>query len=85
MQLYVGNIPLNATDADLRKLFADYGQIATATVNIDGETDRSLGFGLVELTDDGMGREAVRRLNGSTWNGRTLMVSGGAPSTKEKR
>ena len=50
-----------------------------------GETDRSLGFGLVELTEDGMAREAVQRLNGSTWNGRTLIVSGGARSTKEKR
>ncbi len=84
MQLHVGNIPLNATDADLRQLFAGYGKISTAVVNIDGETDRSLGFGLVELTDDGMARKAVRGLNGSTWNGRTLIVSGGALSKEDK-
>jgi RNA recognition motif-containing protein len=84
MQLYVGNIPLNATDADLRQLFADYGKIATAVVSINGETDRSLGFGLVELADHGMAHEAVQRLNGSTWNGRTLIVSGGALSKDDE-
>jgi RNA recognition motif-containing protein len=53
-------------------------------VSINGETDRSLGFGLVELADHGMAHEAVQRLNGSTWNGRTLIVSGGALSKDDK-
>ncbi len=85
MQLRVGNIPLNAPDGHLRKLFTDHGKIATAAVSIDGETDRSLGFGLVELADNALAREAVRRFNRSTWNSRTLVVSGRAWSTREKR
>lgn len=85
MHIYVGNIPLNVTDRDLRGLFAEYGMIATAEVSIDRETDQPLGFGLIELVDDARAHEAVQRLDGSIWNGRTLVVSGRRAAAVSKR
>ncbi len=85
MHIYVGNIPLNATERDLRGLFAAYGLIEAAEVSIDRETDQPLGFGLVELVDHARAHEAVHHLDGSVWNGRTLVVSGGRAAVGSQR
>jgi RNA recognition motif-containing protein len=79
MNIYVGNLPFDATEADLRSLFADYGSITSAAVITDRDTGRSRGFGFIELADEELGGKAVGQLDGHDWNGRRLTVNKARP------
>ncbi len=79
MNIYVGNLPFTASNADLRELFADYGTITSATVITDRDTGRSRGFGFVELADEALAGKAVGNLDGRDWNGRRLTVNKAKP------
>lgn len=79
MNIYVGNLPFDATDADLRTLFADYGTVTSATVIVERDTGRSRGFGFIELGDQALAGDAVRDLNGHDWDGRKLTVNEARP------
>ena len=78
MNIYVGNLPFSANDADLRTLFAGYGDVKSASVITDRETGRSRGFGFVDLADEGAAR-AIEELNGSDMDGRQLTVNQAKP------
>ena len=79
MNIYVGNLPFDATEADLRGLFADYGDITSVALITDRETGRSRGFGFVELADDTLAGKAIGNLDGQDWNGRRLTVNKARP------
>jgi RNA recognition motif-containing protein len=79
MNIYVGNLPFDVTEADLRGLFSDYGAVTSVALITDRETGRSRGFGFVELADDTLGRKAVDELAGQDWNGRSLTVNEARP------
>jgi RNA recognition motif-containing protein len=50
-KLYVGNLSYNTTDHDVEELFAQYGEVTSATVIVDRNTNQSKGFGFVEMAD----------------------------------
>jgi RNA recognition motif-containing protein len=79
MNIYVGNLPTDATEGDLRALFADYGTITLASVITDRDTGRSRGFGFVELADEALAGKAVGQLDGHDFNGRHLTVNKARP------
>ena len=79
MNIYVGNLPFEATEADLRSLFADYGTVTSAAVISDRDTGRSRGFGFVELADDAAAGQAIDKLNGHELDGRRLTVNQARP------
>jgi RNA recognition motif-containing protein len=79
MNIYVGNLPFDTTDGDLRTLFADYGAITSASVITDRDTGRSRGFGFVELADATLAEKAVGNLDGHDFNGRRLTVNQARP------
>ena len=58
MKLYVGNLPYNTTEDDLRNLFSQYGSVDSVAVITDRETGRSKGFGFVEFGNDSEARAA---------------------------
>lgn len=76
--IYVGNLSWSTTDADLNKIFAQYGEVTSAHVIMDRETGRSRGFGFVEMDDDGAS-QAISALNGAEVGGRTLKVNEAQP------
>lgn len=71
--LYVGNLPYTTTSDDLVELFGEYGSVESAQVIMDRMTNRSRGFGFVEMADGGA--EAIAALNGAPFQGRTLTVN----------
>ena len=75
MRIFVGNLSFNTSDDDLRDTFAPYGEVASAQVITDRETTRSRGFGFVEMLDNDAAQQAIRSLNGSDLQGRTLNVN----------
>ena len=79
MNIYVGNLPFNTTDADLRGLFAEYGAIVSASVITDRDTGRSRGFGFVELADEALAGKAISALDGADFGGRRLTVNQARP------
>ena len=79
MNLYISNLSYNITDADLRELFADYGEITSAKVITDRETGRSRGFGFVELSDDELAKKAIEELNQASYDEKIINVTEARP------
>lgn len=78
-KLFVGSLPWAVDDAKLQELFAQFGQVVSATVLKDRETGRSRGFGFVEMADDAAADEAIKNLNGSDMEGRKIVVNEARP------
>ena len=81
MNIYVGNLPWSIDDAALEQIFAEHGTITSAKVITDRQTNRSRGFGFVEMSDGG--ENAIQALNDSEVEGRKLVVNESRP--KEDR
>jgi RNA recognition motif-containing protein len=81
MNIYVGNLPYNSTDDDLRQTFAHYGEVTSANVIADKFTGRSRGFGFVEMPNDEEAKAAIEALNGKDVDGRQLRVNEARPKT----
>lgn len=79
MNIYVGNLPYDTTDEDLRAAFAPYGSITSARVVMDKETGRSRGFGFVEMSSSSEAHAAIDGLNQSELRGRQLRVNEARP------
>lgn len=79
MKLYVGNLSYEVTDADLRNLFAPYGEPDSARIITDRDTGRSKGFGFVEFSDNAKAQAAMSALGGKEHNGRALTVNEARP------
>jgi cold-inducible RNA-binding protein len=75
-RLYVGNLPYQAEEAQLRSLFEQDGrQVEEVKIVTDRETGRPRGFAFVEMATDDQARSAVEALNGKPFGGRPLTVS----------
>jgi RNA recognition motif-containing protein len=77
--LYVGNLPYSTTEAQLRTLFSQSGEITAVTLITDRETGRSKGFGFVEMETEEQAQDAIRRFNGYSMNNRSLTVNEARP------
>jgi RNA recognition motif-containing protein len=78
-RLYVGNLPFRVTGDDLQELFAQAGEVSSANVVTDRETNRSRGFGFVEMATDDGARAAIEQFNGKDFQGRALTVNEARP------
>ena len=75
MNIYVGNLPYNMNDPELREAFEEYGAVDSATVIKDRYTGKSRGFGFVEMPDNGEAQAAIDGINGQDFGGRSLTVN----------
>jgi len=80
--IYVGNLPFSTDDQELENVFAEYGEIASAKVIKDRFTNRSRGFGFVEMENEEDAEKAIEELNGSSLEGRTLKVDSAKPKRR---
>src|ERR1043165_2853119 len=83
MNIYVSNLSFNVQDEDLREFFAEYGEVTSAKVIMDKFTNKSRGFGFVEMADNTSAQKAISELDGATVEGRTIKVREAKP--KEER
>jgi RNA recognition motif-containing protein len=79
MNIYVSNLSFAVVDEDLRSYFAEYGEVTSAKVIMDKYTNRSKGFGFVEMSDDAAAQKAIAELDGATVDGRSIKVSVAKP------
>jgi RNA recognition motif-containing protein len=75
MNIYVSNLSFDLLDGDLKDYFTPYGEVSSAKIIMDKLTERSRGFGFVEMADDTAARKAITELNGSMVNGRPIKVN----------
>ena len=75
MNIFVGSLPYQLEEADLKELFEAYGEVTTVKIIMDRESGRSKGFGFVEMSDDEAAQKAISGLNGSEVSGRSIAVS----------
>ena len=77
MNIYVGNISWGMSDQDLENLFAEHGTVTSAKIITDRMTNRSRGFGFVEMSDGA--EAAIEALNETEVDGRKLVVNESMP------
>jgi RNA recognition motif-containing protein len=85
MNIYVANIPFKATSDQLKGLFESFGEVNSCKIIMDKVTQRSRGFGFVEMADDSAGKQAIEQLNGSDFMGKNLVVNEARPRTESSR
>ncbi|HVF97824.1 MAG TPA: RNA-binding protein [Flavisolibacter sp.] len=83
MNIYVSNLSFNVQDEDLREFFTPFGEVTSAKVIMDRDTNKSRGFGFVEMSDDEAAKKAIAELDGATVDGRTIKAMEAKP--KEDR
>lgn len=72
--IYVGNLPYDASEDDIRELFGQYGNVDSVRMMTDRDTGRPRGFGFVTMPDDDADA-AIRALDGKPFGGRNLRVN----------
>jgi RNA recognition motif-containing protein len=87
MNIFVGNLPFDATQEQVQELFGRFGNVLSVVIvmNKDKKAPKSRGFGFVEMPDDQQAREAIAGLNGNDFMGRALNVSEARPKTDDER
>ena len=83
MNIYVSNLSFNVQDEDLKEFFTPYGEVQSAKIIMDKFTNKSRGFGFVEMADDEAARKAISELNDAAVDGRNIKVTEARP--KEDR
>jgi RNA recognition motif-containing protein len=73
-RLYVGNLAYSVTEAELRDVFAEVGNVAEVKVVLDRDTGRPRGFAFVEMSSDAEATDAMSKLNGSELQGRSMNI-----------
>ena len=79
INIYVSNLPYRINDEELREIFAAYGVVNRAKIVKDKATNRSRGFGCVEMENDDEARVAIDDLNGKDIGGRAIKVNEAKP------
>jgi RNA recognition motif-containing protein len=78
-KIYVGNLGYSVSNDSLSAKFAQYGTVNSAKVIIDRDTNRSKGFGFVEMSTSSEAANAIQALNGTEFDGRQMNVSEAKP------
>jgi RNA recognition motif-containing protein len=79
MKIYVGNLSYNTRDADLEQVFGAFGAVESARVVMDRDTNRSKGFGFVEMENAAEAKQAISALDGTDLQERTIKVNEAKP------
>jgi RNA recognition motif-containing protein len=75
----VGNLAYSVTDESLQRAFGAYGSVTSARVMMDRDSGQSKGFGFVEMASDDQAQAAIRGLNGTSIDGRSVTVNEARP------
>jgi RNA recognition motif-containing protein len=83
-KLFVGSLPYSTTDEELREMFAGVGTVESAKVIFDRDTQRSKGFGFVELSSEEEAQAAIKQFDGIEMGGRRIVVNIARPMTNRR-
>ncbi|MBG0860490.1 MAG: RNA-binding protein [Bacteroidales bacterium] len=75
MNIYVGSLNFKMVEAELKELFEEYGEVASAKIIFDKYSGKSKGFGFVEMPNEAEAKKAIEELNGAEIQGRNIIVN----------
>src|SRR2546425_12454034 len=75
VRLFVGNLPYDATEGEIRAHFSSVGNLSYVSIPLDRETGKKRGFAFVEFADEKQAQEAIRQFNNQPFKGRPLAVN----------
>lgn len=84
MNLYVGNLLFDTSEADLKTLFEEFGEVTEVRLIMDKFSGKSKGFGFIEMPSKDEAEKAINELNGKDLNGRDLTVNVAKPKTDSR-
>jgi len=84
MRIYVGNLPYDVTEEELKQEFLAYGEVASVSIMTDKFSGRPKGFAFVEMGSKAEGEAAIEGLNGKTLKERTIVVNEARPRTENR-
>ena len=84
MNIYVGNLSNEVTEEDLKQAFETFGQVESVNIIKDKYTNRSKGFGFVEMASKAEGQSAIDGLNGKELKGKAVTVNEARPRTESR-
>ena len=84
MNIFISNLSFRINDEDLKQLFEEYGEIASAKVITDKYTGKSRGFGFVEMNNDDSAKKAIEELDRAEYDGKVITVSIAKPKTETR-
>jgi len=84
IKIYVGNLSFDSSEEDLKGLFATYGDIESAKIIVDQFTNRSRGFGFIEMSNREEGLKAIQALDSKDLGGRALKVNEAKPKSDNR-
>ena len=82
MNIYVGNLSRDVSEAELKEAFQAFGEIQSCNIIKDKFTGESRGFGFVEMPNKEEAEKAISMLNGKDFKGRSLKVNEAKPRTE---
>jgi RNA recognition motif-containing protein len=82
IKLYVGNLPHQMTEEQLKELFSEAGHVASVKIITDRQTGQPRGFGFVEMETKAEGQKAISMINGRNVEGRPLAVNEARPQQR---
>jgi len=82
-KLYVGGLPYETSEDELKEHFSQAGAVNSATIITDRISGRSKGFGFVEMSSDEEAKKAIEMFNNQDFNGRNLVVDEARPMKKD--
>ena len=74
-KIYVGNLNYKVTEDDLEELFIEYGEVLSINIISDKYTNRSKGFGFIEMGEADAAKAAITTLNEKDWFDRKIIVN----------
>ncbi len=84
MNIYVGNLPFNLGEEDLKEIFEEYGEVTSAKIIADKFSGRSKGFGFVEMANDDEANNSIKELNNAEVGGRNIKVNESKPRSNDR-
>lgn len=79
MNIYVGNLSYQMTEEELKDTFSAYGEVTSVKIIVDRDSNRSKGFGFVEMESSESATKAIEELDGKEVAGRNLRVNEARP------
>jgi RNA recognition motif-containing protein len=85
MNIYVGQLPNNVSESELKELFSEFGEIASVNLVMDRYAGRPKDFGFIEMPDNSEADKAIKALNKSKFKGQSIKVNQVQVNRRDKR
>ena len=84
MNIYIANLSYSTTDADLKELFQEYGEVESSKVITDRLSGKSRGFGFVEMPNEAEALKAIKELDNTEHDEKIISVNVAKPKTEKR-